>query len=85
MFALELIRKRLTIENEHFISFRKHAAIKFPWAVVPFTIEKKLALPKVESFLREKGFVMDVAIDYDPHHFVSNRRQKNKRKPFEHV
>ena len=74
VFALELIRKRLTAENEHFISFRKHTDINFPWAVVPFTIKNKLALPKVESLLREKGFAMEATINYDPHHIISNRR-----------
>ena len=54
MFSLELIRKRLTAKNEKFISFRKHAYIKFPWVVGPFTVKIKLALPKVEILLREK-------------------------------
>ena len=75
MFALELIRKWLTIENEHFISFRKHANIKFPWAVGPFTVKNNLALPKVKSLLRERGLAMEAAIDYDPHHIISNRRK----------
>ena len=85
VFALELIRKRLTAENENFISFRKHEDIKFPWVVVPFTMKNKLALKKVEGLLREKGFTMEAVIDYEPHHIMSNRRQGNKRKPFEHI
>ena len=28
---------------------------------------------------------MEVAIDYDPHHIISNRRKANKSNPFEHV
>ena len=74
VFALELIRQRSVAENEHFISARKHADIKFPWAVDPFTVKNKLALPKVESLLREKGFDMEAAIDYDPHHIIFDSR-----------
>ena len=59
--------------------------IKFPWAVGPFTVKKKLALPMIENFLREKGFAMDVAINYDPHCIISNRRQTNRNKTFEHA
>ena len=39
----------------------------------------------VENMLREKGFSMEAVIDYDPHHIISNKRQANKNKPFEHV
>ena len=28
---------------------------------------------------------MEVAIDYDPYHIISNRRKANKSKPFKHV
>ena len=74
VFALELIRQRLTTKNENFISFKKHADIKVPWVVGPFTIKNKLALPKVKSLLRERGLTMEAAIDYDPHHIISNMR-----------
>ena len=40
VFALELIRQRLIVENEHFLSFRKSSGIKFPWTIDPFTIKK---------------------------------------------
>ena len=41
-FALEFIRQKLIVENEHFISFKKASEIKFPWVVGPFIIEIKL-------------------------------------------
>ena len=47
IFALELIRQKLIIENEHFINFRKASEIKFPWVVGPFIIKRKVALPVV--------------------------------------
>ena len=27
---------------------------------------------------------MEVSVNYDPHHIISDRRQANKNKPFEH-
>ena len=27
---------------------------------------------------------MEVGVNYDPHHVISDRRQENKNKPFEH-
>ena len=30
------------------------------------------------------GLLVNDAINYDPHHLISNRRQANKNKPFEH-
>ena len=29
-------------------------------------------------------FLVEAVINYDPHHVISNRRQENKNKPFEH-
>ena len=38
----------------------------------------------IEILLKETGFLAEAAINYDPHHVISNRRQALKRKPFEH-
>ena len=56
VFALELIRPKLIVEHEHFISFKKASEIKFPWLVGPFIIKSKAAFPLVESLLKEMGF-----------------------------
>ena len=45
IFALELIRQKLIVANEHFINFRKASEIKFPWVVGPFIIKNKSAIP----------------------------------------
>ena len=83
IFLLELIRKNLIVENEHFIKFKKSSKIKFPWVVGPFITKSKDYLPVVESLLKEMKFQTVVAINYDPHHVISIRRQVNKNKPFE--
>ena len=66
VFDLELIRKKLIVENEHFISFKKASEIKFPWVIGPFIIKNKAALHVVESILQEMDFKIDFAVNYDP-------------------
>ena len=49
IFALEIIRQNLIVENEHFINLKKSLEIKFPWVVGPFIIKRKASLLVVES------------------------------------
>ena len=84
IFSLEMIRKKLIVENEHFINFKKSSEIKFPWVVGPFIIKSKDALPIIESFLKEMGFQTTTSINYHPHHIISISKQVNKNKPFQH-
>ena len=53
VFSLELIRQKLIVQNEHFISFRKASKEeekkKIPWVVGPFIIKRKASLLVVES------------------------------------
>ena len=79
-----MIRHKLIAENEHLISFRKTLKIKFPWVFGPFIIKINAALPVLERFLKEMGFQIATAINYDPHHIISIRKQVNKNNPFEH-
>ena len=74
LFALELIRQKLIVEDENFVKFRKNYEIKFPWIVGPFVIKSKSTLPVIEILLREMGFSFEAAINYDPHDVISNRR-----------
>ena len=52
VFALELIRKKLIVENKHFLNFKKSSEIKLQWDVSPFIIKNKSDLPIIESVLR---------------------------------
>ena len=52
--------------------------------VGPFIINIKYSLHVVESLLKEMKFQIVVYINYDPHCFISIRRQVNKSKPFKH-
>ena len=38
----------------------------------------------IESILREMEFSVEVVVNYDPHHVISNMRKENKNKPFDH-
>ena len=85
IFSLELIRKRIIVEEEHILSFRKSSIINFPWEIGPYTLKSRTSLPLVDSLLKSMGFSLGHAINYDPHQIISKRRQANKRKPFEHT
>ena len=84
VFSMEFIRKKLIVDTEHFLNFKKSIEIKYPSVVGPFIIKNKVALPMINSFLKEMGFFKEGVINYDPHHAISNRRQALKRKHFEH-
>ena len=72
------------MENEDFTSFNKASKIKFPWVVGPLIIKNKVSLPVIEILLHEMNFKKATTINYDPHHIISQRRQLNKNKAFEH-
>ena len=74
----------MTIENEHFINFRKAFEIKFPLKVGPFIIKSRAALPVIKGLLQDMNFKKDTLVNYDPHHIISQRRQINKNMEFEH-
>ena len=84
VFSLDLVRQKLIVENEHFISFKKSLEIKFPWVIGPFIIKNKVALPVVESLLKGMDSKASFRVNYDPEHVISIRIQVNKNKPFEH-
>ena len=82
IFSLELIRQRITVEEENILSFRKSSGINFPWEIVPYTVKSRTSLPVVDRLLKSMGFSLGEAINYDPHQIISKRRQDNKNNPF---
>ena len=67
IFFLELIRKKLMVEEEHFVNFKKSLNLVFPWKLGPYTVRNRVALPLVSNSLRGMEFPQDQAINYDPH------------------
>ena len=49
-----------------------------------FYHKNKVALAVVESLLQEMDFKKTLAVNYDPHHIISQRRKMNKKRDFEH-
>ena len=76
VFALELVRQELIVENEHFIHFKKASKIKFPWVIGRFIIKSKVALPVVESLLQKMDFKIDFAVNYDSPYYFTNKENK---------
>ena len=67
IFALEFIRHKLIVENEHFITFRKVCEIKFHLKVGQFIIKNKISLPMIEGLLQDMNFMKATKVNYDPH------------------
>ena len=84
IFSLEFIRKKLTVENELFINFKKAFQIKFSLKVGPLLIKNKVSLLVIEGLLQDMNFMKATKVNYDLHHLISQRRQMNKNKSFEH-
>ena len=85
VFSLELIKQRLTVEEEHFLNSKKSSNLIFPWEVGPYTVRSRVSLPLVGSLLKDMGFSLEQAVNYNPHQIISKRRKDHKCKPFEHT
>ena len=84
IFALEFMRQRLCVEEEHFGAFKRSLNVKFPLKVGLFIFKNKSALLVIEKLLDVMDFQKEQRINYDPHHIISQRKQSNKNKPFDH-
>ena len=78
------MRQRLYAEEEHFGAFKKSSNVKFPLKVGPFIFKNKSALLVIEKLLEVMDFKKEGEVNYDPHHIISQRKQLNKNKPFDH-
>ena len=78
IFALEYMRQRLHVEEEHFGAFKKSSNIKFPLKVGSFIFKNKGALVFVEKLLESMDFQRERRVNYDPYHIVSLRKQQIK-------
>ena len=56
LFALELMRQRIYVDEEHFTSHRKDSWIKYPINFGPFVVKKPTTLPMVEKVLKAMKF-----------------------------
>ena len=51
----------------------------------PYTVRSRVSLPLVGNLLKDMGFSLEQAINYNPHQVISKRRKVHKSKPFEHI
>ena len=84
IFALEFMRQRLYVEEEHFVAFKKYSNVKFPLKFSPFIFKHKSALLVIEKLLEVMDFQKVGKVNYDPHHIISQRKKLNKNKQFDH-
>ena len=51
----------------------------------PYTVRSRVDLPLVGHLLKDMGFSLEKAMNYDPHQIISKMRKAHKCKPFEHT
>ena len=56
IFALEFMRQRLYVEEEHFRVFKKYSNVKFPLKVGPFIFKNKSTMLVIEKLLEVMDF-----------------------------
>ena len=78
------MRKRLCVGEEHFGAFKKYSNVKFPLKVGSFIFKNKISLLVIEMLLEVMDLQKEQKINYDPHHIISQRKQLDKNKPFDH-
>ena len=66
VFTVELIRQRISTDEENFTVHRKDTWIKYPINFRPFIVKKPTALPMVEKVLKAMNFEVTHAQNYDP-------------------
>ena len=84
IFTLELIRHRISVDEEHFTMHRKDSWIKYPINFGPFVVKKPAALPMVEKVLKAMKFQVTHAQNYDPKGIISHKRVQVQRSSFIH-
>ena len=83
-FAFEFIKKILCSDEDNFGALMKCYDVKFPFKIGPFIFKSKTALPIVEKLLEAMDFQKMERLNYDLWKIISQRRQQNKNKAFEH-
>ena len=75
---MELIGQRLTVEEEHFLNYKKSSNLIFPWEVGPYTVRSITASPLVGYILKDMVFYLEKVVNYDPHQIIYKRRKAHK-------
>ena len=84
IFTLELIRKRISADEEHFSTHRKDSWIEYPINFGPFVVKKPTTLPMVEKVFKAMKFQVTHAWNYDPKGIISHMRVWVQRSSFIH-
>ena len=74
----------MCLEEEQFGTFKKSSNVKFPFKIRPFIFKNKVDLNIVEKLLEAMEIEKMERLNYYPRKIISQRRQQNKNKAFEH-
>ena len=74
VLALELIKKRISADEEYFTTHKKDSWIKYPINFRPFIVKNPTTLPKMKKVLKDMKFQVAHAHNYDPKGIISHMR-----------
>ena len=63
--TLELIRQRISVDEDHFTTHRKDSWIKYSINFEPFIVKNPSMLPMMEKVLKAMKFQVNHAQNYD--------------------
>ena len=66
IFALEVLRQRLHLDELHFSSKKKTSSFKFPITIGTFTVRNKATIQLIDDIMVLFRFSTDEACQYDP-------------------
>jgi len=61
-----VIRKKITVNELHFVSKKKGALFSFPYSIPPLIAKNKNAIDEIEKEILSFGLVQDECWHYDP-------------------
>ena len=78
------MRQRLHSDELHFSSKKQTSTFQFPITIGPFTVRNKVVVEFIDDMMACFDFYEEPFYQYDPHHLISKRRKKQKRRNYEH-
>ena len=74
LFALEFLRHRLFVDQEHFVKHKKESNIKFKYTIETFVASDNEVLQIVEDILKGMNFKKAQAMSYDTKGIIHQRK-----------
>ena len=84
IFSLDLLRKRLHLDELHFANKKKTSNFKVPITIGPFLVKNRATIELIDDIMACFGFASYFSCQYDPLHLISKKKKRQKRGNYEH-